>query len=128
METSKLTWLSESSLASLIALDHCISATYEVCLELPIDSKSIKNFCRGLSYRKRICIGDNEYPYMLGENRNDEVLKVGEKIICVVNMTLEMVLDQLDLTLKSKKCKIDDGGGWSYPGTRYFYKDYYTEM
>ena len=68
-----------------------------------------------------------EYPYMINGVRNDQKLQNFHYLYIISEKTLDMVLKELNLTLKTQKIDICEGGGWTSKGTRYFYKEFICE-
>lgn len=76
-------------------------------------------------------VDGNEYPYMLSQTppiRNDEKLIDFDYIYIIRPKGLEQILKETGVNLKSKKCRICEGGGWYSQGRRYFYKDISCEV
>lgn len=70
-----------------------------------------------------------EYPYMLDCNkRNEDKLVDFDYIYVIRPKSLNDILSEANITLKSQRCKICEGGGWYSNGTRYFYKDLECEV
>jgi hypothetical protein len=71
----------------------------------------------------------NEYPYMLTpHNRNEDKLIDFDYIYITRSKSLNRILNEVGLDLRSEICKISEGGGWYSVGIRYFYKDLYCEI
>lgn len=71
----------------------------------------------------------NEYPYMLNpHSRNDEKLVDFHYLYVNAPKQLDEILKEANITIDSKPCKIDEGGGWYSKGKRYIYKDIYCEV
>ena len=112
-----------------IAADFNISPFKEVTLQLPTDKKVIKAFTISVAHEVRIFDGTKESPYMLsGTARNVSELIKGIELRHNKMKTLEEILKETGVTLKTSKCKICEGGGWYSEGTRYEYKDIYCEF
>lgn len=70
-----------------------------------------------------------EYPYMLyGSVRNEEKLSDFDYIYIIRPKSLDQILNEVGIKLKSEKCKICEGNGWYSYGTRYFYKEFSCEV
>ncbi len=111
-----------------IANDFSIQVKKEYSLKLPSDKKSIKRFIASVANEVRIFDGSNEYPYMLEKSRNEEKLKIGIELRHRDYKTLSDILTESGANIKSKGCRICEGGGWSSQGTRYTYKNIYCEV
>lgn len=112
-----------------IAKDYQLSPDKEYRLALPTDKKSIKRFVQGDAYRMRIFDGVKEYPYMLDHfRRNDEAFSRAVELRYLGEKSLQDILREAGITLKSAACRICESAGWSSEGTRYFYKNYYTDV
>lgn len=71
----------------------------------------------------------NEYPYMLTNNqRNEEKLKDFDHIYFMQHKTLDEIIKEAGITLKTEPCRICEGGGWYSNGNRYYYKDLTCEF
>lgn len=71
----------------------------------------------------------DEHPYMINQTvRNEEKLLEFDYIYVIRPKGLEEIIKETGLQLKSKKCRICEGGGWHSQGTRVFYKDIYCEF
>lgn len=71
----------------------------------------------------------NNHPYMLSQSvRNDSKLVKFDYLFFDTNKALNEILIEAKIALKTEKCNISEGNGWYSQGTRYFYKDYYTEV
>jgi len=71
----------------------------------------------------------NEYPYMLTQTiRNEEKLVDFDYIYVIRPKSLEQIIKEIGINLKSEKCKISESGGWYSQGIRYFYKDIFCEI
>jgi hypothetical protein len=69
-----------------------------------------------------------EHPYMLTERqRNNDKLKDFDHIYIIRTKSLDQILQEANITLKSEPCKICEGGGWYSKGKRVFYKEFYCE-
>ena len=69
-----------------------------------------------------------EFPYMIGQKRNEEQLVDFDYIYVNRFKSLEEVLKEAKITLKSESVRISEGGGWYSTGRRYYYKDYMCEI
>jgi len=92
----------------------------------------IKNGKRKInSFRDAIIVdrNGNEYPYMLDKTiRNEEKLIDFDYIYVIRPKNLDQLLKETGIKLRSKKCRIDEGGGWYSNGVRYYYKDFCCEV
>jgi hypothetical protein len=71
----------------------------------------------------------NEYPYMISQTvRNEEKLIDFDYIYVTRPKNLNQITEETGVVLKSKSCKICEGGGWHSKGTEYFYKDISCEV
>ena len=71
----------------------------------------------------------NEFPYMLSKYvRNEEKLLNFDYIYTIYYKTLDQILKEIPITLKTESCKICEGGGWYTNGIKYYYKDIYCEI
>ena len=71
----------------------------------------------------------SEHPYMLNQSiRNEEKLVDFDHIYFIRPKSLEQILDETGVKLRSEKCKISEGDGWYSQGIRYFYKDISCEV
>lgn len=74
----------------------------------------------------------NEFPYMLSPYppavRNTEKLKDFDYLYINTLKDLKTILKEADITIESKPCVKDEGGGWTSKGIHYFYKDIYCEV
>jgi len=71
----------------------------------------------------------NEFPYMLNPSmRNNEKLSDFDYIYVIRHKDLFQICEETGVKLKSKKCRICEGGGWTSQGTKYFYKDISCEV
>lgn len=71
----------------------------------------------------------NEYPYMINQTvRNEEKLLDFDYIYVTRPKGLNQIIEETGVKLKSKSCKICEGGGWYSKGTEYFYKDITCEV
>ena len=100
----------------------------------PFNQFPIVNGKRKISSRYDATIVDNngnEYPYMCKDNpnqRNNEKLIDFNHLYVIRSKSLIQILQELNLNLKTQRCKICEGNGWYTIGTRYFYKDFTCEI
>jgi hypothetical protein len=98
------------------------------------DQFPIKNGKRKINSSYDAIIVDlkgGEHPYMFSQNpavRNDEKLVEFDFIYVIRPKPLEQILTEVGLKLKSKKCRISEGGGWYTNGVKYYYKDITCEI
>jgi hypothetical protein len=111
-----------------IAKDFSLETSKEYKLKLPADNKRIKSFIRGVAHMSKIFDGQIEHPYMLDNKRNEQALSRGMEIRYIGCKSLNDILNESGIKLRSENCKISEGGGWYSDGTRYFYKDFYLEI
>ncbi len=70
-----------------------------------------------------------EYPYMINQTvRNEEKLIEFDYIYITRPKNLNQIIEETGVVLKSKSCKICEGGGWYSQGTKYFYKEISCEV
>jgi hypothetical protein len=71
----------------------------------------------------------DEFPYMLSQhNRNEDKLIDFNYIYVVRTKSIEQIISELEINIKTEPCRICEGGGWTSRGTRYFYKDLICEL
>lgn len=75
---------------------------------------------------------NNEFPYMLSAPwehavRNNDKLIEFNYIYDITYKSLEELLQEANIKLKTEPCKVCEGNGWYTNGTRYYYKEYYIE-
>jgi hypothetical protein len=92
----------------------------------------IKNGKRKINSFRDATIVDkqgNEYPYMISQTvRNEEKLIDFDYIYITRPKNLTQIIEETGVVLKSKSCKICEGGGWYSQGTKYFYKEISCEV
>ena len=108
--------------------DYNIIDTKEVVLNLPNDNKKIKSFTCSRASDIRIFDGNIEHPYMIGNTRNEKILLSGKELRCETPKSLKELIVEYNLTIQTKPCRICEGNGWTSSGTRYSYKDVFTEI
>ena len=114
---------------SEIAKDNAVKLEKEVTLSLPADRFTIRGFVARRAHNVRVYDGEIEHPYMLTQSqRNEEALKKGVELRVLANKNLNEVLKEAKITLQSESCEVCEGGGWYSEGSRYFYKNIYTEF
>jgi len=71
----------------------------------------------------------NEYPYMLSRTvRNEEKLIDFNYIYVTRPKSLNQIIKETNVALKSEPCRICEGGGWYSQGRKYFYKEISCEI
>ena len=71
----------------------------------------------------------NEYPYMLSQTiRNEQKLADFDYIYVIRPKSLEQIVKETGINLRSEECKICEGGGWYSKGVRYFYKGIFCQI
>lgn len=122
--------VTESQFCDVITKDYNIDPQYKSIYSF--NSFPLINGKRKINARYDSIIVDkegNEFPYMLSNNvRNEEKLIDFDHIYTIYYKTLDQILKEIPITLKSESCKICEGGGWYSNGTRYFYKDVYCKI
>ena len=114
---------------SEIAKDNAVKLEKEVTLSLPADRFTIRSFVARRAHNVRVFDGEIEHPYMLTQNqRNEDSLKKGVELRVLATKNLNEVLKEAKITLQSERCEVCEGGGWYSEGSRYFYKNIYTEF
>lgn len=108
--------------------DFDIITTKELILKLPADNKKIKSFTTSRAKDVRIFDGQVEYPYMLGDKRNDEILSKGKELRYKASKSLRELMSEYKLPIQTKSCRICEGNGWTSSGTRYSYKNMFIEI
>lgn len=122
--------LNENDMVKIIAEDYNISSKKKMKTyfnEFPI-RKNKRRICG--RYDSIIVDKDgDEFPYMSSKNeRNDDKLIEFDYIYNIVYKTLEDIINELNLHLKTEECKICESGGWFSIGMRYYYKNYYCDI
>ena len=97
-----------------------------------INQFPIKNGRRKInSFRDAVIVSKdgNEHPYMLSTSgvRNEKQLIDFDYIYIKRAKSLNQIVEEAGIALKSKPCKICEGSGFHSKGTRYFYKNIYCE-
>ena len=116
------------SLIEEIANDFCLNPKKESKLRLPASKIALRRFTRGVAHEVRIFDGISEHPYMIDINtRNNTLFERAVELRYLGWKSLEEILKEAGIELKTQKCKICEGGGWYFHGTRYFYKSFYSE-
>ena len=114
---------------SEIAKDNAVKLEKEVTLSLPADRFTIRSFVARRAHAVRVFDGEIEHSYMQTQNqRNEEALKKGVELRVLATKNLNEVLKEAKITLQSERCEVCEGGGWYSEGSRYFYKNIYTEF
>lgn len=70
----------------------------------------------------------NEYPYMINNSRNNDKLVNFDHIYTIVSKSINDIIEETGVVIKTSKAKICESGGWYSNGTRYTYKDIYCEI
>lgn len=115
-----------------ICKDNNISNTTTDILTLPNDESKIKSFVKGHAHIINFVTKSGErLPYMVntanGAKRNE---KFSEASILELKRSKRIyeVSEELGIVIKSKSCRISEGGGWYSNGTAYYYKDIRCEV
>jgi len=121
--------VSETYLCELIAKKAGISAVEK--LKINMQQYPFKKGIRKIKAPNDAIIVDNqgnEFPYMIGNFRNDERLIDFDHIYVIRPKSLKKILKESGITIKSEFAKISEGGGWSSQGVRYFYEGFICEI
>ena len=119
-----------SDLARMIAKDFNIEIQYkEKSYSKHFEIKNGKKKIYGRYSSVIVDKQGNEFPYMLDRNkRNEEKLVDFDYLYSIEYKTLEEIIKESGVKLKTEPCKVCEGGGWYSQGTRTHYKDYYCEQ
>ena len=122
--------VTQSQFTDILCKDYNIDSQYKSITKF--ESFPVINGKRKINARYDSIIVDNdgnEFPYMLSKYvRNEEKLLNFDYIYTIYYKTLDQILKEIPITLKTESCKICEGGGWYTNGIKYYYKDIYCEI
>ena len=121
-------WIGYDAMVLKIAQDAGISPYKEYTLKLPASRIAIKRFVVSVAGDVRIFDGQSEHPYMLPKQRNDAMLMKGIELRRKGMKSLREIIKESGANVSSNSVQICEGGGWYSKGTRYEYKNFYTEV